>query len=95
MGGQGDDFDMEGLSDDFDMEGLGDDFDMEELGDEYDLRDCTSVQVDNFDAICLAMSTISMMPRLNHAVDRRMSVPDIITKVPPKFLRSRSRPPSP
>ena len=34
---------------------------------------------------------LNMMPRLNYAVDRRMSVPDI---VPPKPLRSRSRPPS-
>ena len=37
---------------------------------------------------------LNMMPRLNYAIDRRMSVPDIITNVPPKPLRSRSRPPS-
>jgi hypothetical protein len=37
---------------------------------------------------------LNMVPRLNYAVDRRMSVPDIITNVPPKLLRSRSRPPS-
>ena len=85
---------MEGQGDDFDMEGLGDDFDMERLGDEYNLGDCTSIQVDDFDTICLAMSTIPMMPRLSHAVDRRMSVPDIIKNGPPKSLRPRSRPPS-
>ena len=94
MEGLGDDFDMEGLGDDIDMEGLGEDFDMEGLGDEYNLRDCTSIQVDDLDTICWATRTISMMPRLNRAVDRRMSVPDIITKVPPTSLRSRSRPPS-
>jgi hypothetical protein len=37
---------------------------------------------------------LNMMPRLNYAIDRRMSVPDIITSVPSKPLRSRSRPPS-
>lgn len=36
---------------------------------------------------------LNMSP-LNYAIDRRMSVPDIITNAPPKPLRSRSRPPS-
>ena len=36
----------------------------------------------------------NMVPPLNYVVDRRMSVPDIISNVPPKPLRSRSRPPS-
>ena len=34
------------------------------------------------------------MPSLNYTIDRRMSVPDILTNVPPRPLRSRSRPPS-
>ena len=50
---------------------------------------------DDFDPISLgwAMRKI-VQARLNYAVDRRMSVPDIITNVPPESLRSRSRPPS-
>ena len=37
---------------------------------------------------------LNMVPRLNYAVDRRMSVPDILTNIPSRPLRSRSRPPS-
>lgn len=40
-------------------------------------------------------TSMSMMPAMNFAPDRRMSVPDtLISNVPRKVLRSRSRPPS-
>jgi Helix-loop-helix DNA-binding domain len=37
---------------------------------------------------------LSMVSPLNYTVDRRMSVPDILTNIPPRPFRSRSRPPS-